>query len=337
MPYFETANLVKAQTRVSDRFKAPEMRMKPTTAFGLLTKNENFLIVGAETLKTRDDRPIEAHLMARTRRNVGNSRTHNHTGTIDDTMKVDLTWTTQSDKTAISLKLLDRSVFEFEEVLANKLAQCCMNILEAKETEAIAWAMGARSQYSLALKGANFNADTDAIEIASANKARFYQLLKAAFRKNNHTGMLDIIADQYMYVDAEYLAAQGGGNAANTQFQFQNMNIVESTDLDDPDYTNGVVLAMPQGTACALNWTPKQNRTGWGDYNTYEGGYGTFDFMGYRFAMHGYVDRADTSASNGDKQDVLMQFELSLDTSYNAAPLSGGNGESVIFEAGVTA
>lgn len=338
MPNFDTSNLLTAQTMVSDTYAAPEMRMSPITAFDLLSRNDEFLVVGADTLKTRDDRPIEAHLLARTKRASGSARAHDHTGTIDDTIKETLTWTTKSDKTSISLKLLNKSNFDFNKVLANKLAQCCMNILEDKEAEAIAYLLAQRSQYSVALKGASFNTDNDCIDIAAANKEKFYSLLKSAFRRNKHSKRLDIIADSLAYVDQEWLAAQGAQNDENQGFSLNGTTVVESIDLDDNNYNNGLVIAMPAGTACALNWIPQENRDGWGDYNTYEGGFGTFEFMGYTFALHGYLQRADTSAANGDKQDVKMEFELSLDSSYNKAPLSTTNaGESVIFQAGVAA
>ena len=338
MPNFDTSNVLTAQTMVADQYAAPEMRMAPITAFDMLSGNDELLVVSAETLKTRDDRPIEAHLLARTKRASGNARSHNHQGTIDDTIKETLTWTTKSDKTAISLKLLNKSNFDFNKVLANKLAQCCMNILEDKEAEAIAYLLAQRSQYSVALKGSTFNTDNDCIDIASANKKKFYSLLKSAFRRNKHSKRLDVITDSLLYVDTEWLAAQGSSTDENEGFSLNGTKVVESIDLDDDNYDNGLAIAMPQGTACALNWVPKENREGWGDYNTYEGGYGTFEFMGYTFALHGYLQRADTSAANGDKQDVQMEFELSLDSSFNKAPLSDTNeGESVIFMAGVAA
>jgi hypothetical protein len=334
MANFDTSNLVTAQTMVNKKYEAPELRMKPAPAFGLLSANSDFLIVGAETLRTREDRAIEAHLLARTKRASGASRTHNHTGTIDDSQKVTLAWTTKSDKTSISLKLLDKSLFDFNTVLANKLEQCCMNILEDKETEVITYLRAQRAQQQPTLKGATFSAANDAVEIAASNTNRFYQLLKSVMKQNYFSSQLDVIADNLLYVNAEYMAAQGGGNQANLQFQFSNMTILESNELTDANYADGIVLAMPKQSVGALNWIPKQNRTGWGDYNTYEGGYGTFQFMGYTFALHGYVERADTSASNGDTQDVLMQFELSLDTSLNKAPLNytTNRTDSVIVE-----
>lgn len=311
------------------------MRMKPAPAFSLLSRNDNFLIVGAETLKTRDDRTIEAHLLARTKRSAGSARAYNHTGTIDDTKKVTLTWSTKSDKFAISLKLLDKNVFDFNTVLANKLEQACMNVLEDKETEAIAYLVAQRAaQQPSGIKGGTFNAANDAVEVDAAKASTFFQRVKSIMRQNYFSGQLDVIADSNMQIAFEQLAAQGAGNATNTGFQFPGLNIAESVELADANYSEGIALAMPAGSVAALNWIPKQNRHGWGDYNSYVGGYGVFSFMGYQFALHGYASRADTSASNGDVQDVSMEFEVSLDTSYNKAPLdyTTGRTDSVIVQ-----
>lgn len=334
MANFDVSNLLTAQTIVADRYTQSEMRMKPAPAFSLLAGNDVHLISGVETLKTRDDRAIEAHLLTRTKRTAGSARAHNHTGTIDDTQKVTLSWTTKSDKFAISLKLLDKSLFDFNMVLANKFEQACMNILEDKETETIAYLRAQRATANPTLKGASFNATNDAVEIALAKEQKFFQHLRSVMRQNYFGGQVDIIADPILSVNAEYLIAQGAGNATNYGFQFQGLNIAESIELADANYAGGIVMAMPAGQVCALNWIPKQNRQGWGDYNSYVGGYGTFSFMGYQFAVHGYAQRADTSAANGDAQDVQMEFEVSLDTSYNKAPLStiAGRTDSVIIE-----
>jgi vacuolar-type H+-ATPase subunit E/Vma4 len=335
MANFDTSNLVVAQTMLADQYASPEMRQKPAPVFDLLSGNAPLLIVGAETLKTRDDRSIEAHLLSRTVRTAGTARAHDHTGTIDDSQKITLSWTTKSDKFAISLKLLNKSVFDFNRVLANKFQQACMNILEAKETEAIAYLMAQRSTASPTLKGATFNATTDAVEIAAANATTFYQRLKSVMKQNYFGSTLDVVSDPLMSIAAQYNASQGSGNSANLAFQFQGMNIVDSIELTDADYAGGVVLAMPSGSVSALNWIPKENRNGWGDYNSDVGGYGTINFAGYQFAVHGYAARANTSSANGDLQDVSMEFEVSLDSSYNKAPLTtiAGRTDSVIIEA----
>jgi hypothetical protein len=334
MANFDVSNLLTAQTMLTDKYAKPEMRMKPAPAFGLLTANSSILMTGAETLRTREDRAIEAHLLARTKRNSGSTRVYNHTGTFDDSAKVSLSWTTKSDKFAISLKLLDNSLFDFNTVLANKFEQACMNILEDKETEAIAYLRAQRATQQPTLKGATFSADNDAIEIDAANANSFVARIKSVLKQNYFSGLIDVIADSNMQMEFDRQAAQGAGNVANLQYQYPGVNFVESVELADSNYANGVVLAMPQGAAGALNWIPKQNRTGWGDYNSSVGGYGTFSFMGYTFAVHGYAGGADTSASNGDTQDVLMQFEVSFDTSFNKAPLvyTTGRTDSVIMQ-----
>jgi hypothetical protein len=334
MANFDVSNLLTAQTMVADKYKAPEMRMKPAPAFSLLTGNDNFLISEAATLKTRDDRPIEAHLLSRTKRASGSTRVYNHTGTIDDSQKVTLTWTTKSDKFTISLKLLDKSLFDFNTVLANKFEQACMNILEDKETEAIAYLRAQRATQQPTLKGATFNTPNAAVEVAGSEDKKFFQRLRSIFRQNLFSGSLDVIADSNMSVMEEFLAAQGAANATNYGYQFKGLNVAESIELDDPNYPAGTVIAMPQGSVATLNWIPGTNRKGWGDYNQYNGGYGTFQFMGYQFAVHGYAQRADTSATNGNSQDVTMEFEVSLDSSYNKSPLNyiTGRTDSVIIE-----
>lgn len=337
MANFDTSNLLTAQTMLADRYKQPEMRMKPAPAFSLLTGNANIAIVGVESLKTRDDRPFELHFLTRTKRASGAARAHNHTGTIDDSAKITPTWTTKSDKFAISLKLLDKSVFEFNAVLANKLEQACMNVLEDKETEAIAYLMAQRATQQPA-NVASFNAATDAIEITAeeVEKKRFFAMIRSVMRRNYFSGQLDVIVDPNLAVEAEFLAAQGGGNATNYGYQFGGMSIAESIELSDADYAKGTALVMPTGSVAALNWIPKQNRQGIGDYNSYVGGFGVFNFMGYQFALHGYAQRADTSAANGDVQDVQMEFEVSLDSSFNKAPLvyTTGRTDSVIHQFG---
>lgn len=338
MANFDVSNLLTAQTIANKKFEKPEMRMKPAPAFGLLTQNDSILVVGAETLKTRDDRAIEAHLLTRTKRTAGSARAHNHTGTINDSQKVELTWTTKSDKFAISLKLLDKSVFEFNTVLANKFEQACMNVLEDKETEAIAYLRAQRAtQQPSSLKNGTFNSTLDAVEIAASEDDKFFAALRSVMRQNYFSGQqIDVIVDSAMALQAEFLGAQGVGNATNWGYQFGGLSIAESVELDVADYARGIALAMPAGSVCALNWIPKQNRSGWGDYMSNVGGFGSFNFMGYTFAVHGYAVRADTSGSNGDVQDVTMEFEVSLDSSFNKAPLSytTGRTDSVIIQLG---
>ncbi len=345
MANMDTGNLVTAQTIIDDKYQKPEMRMDPAPVTALLGRNKDFMIANLEEIRSREDRDFDVHLISRTKRNTGNERVHNHQGTYDDTMKVSPTFTTFSDKTSISLKLLDKSVFDFNRILANKIEQMMMNIMEDLEAYNQSWLISNRSQYSKALNlgpNVSFNEDNDAVEIkiTDYNRSRFYSIMKTALERNNHTGMLDVFVDSQMHVEAEHMKAQGGGNSQNLSYQFSMMNFAHCQQIADENYTNGLVIATPAETMCMLDWIPRQNREGTGDYNTYNGGYGSLlDPWGYglTFALHGYQERADTSAKNGSKQDDNIELELSLDTSNNMSPLSGAVGEKVAFMFGMTA
>ena len=334
MANFDVSNLLSAQRILDKKYANAELRMKPAPVFALLTSNDAF-IADVESVKTREDRATELFYITRTKRSTSAARAHNHTGTIDDTAKVTPTWTIKSDKTTISLKLLDRNVFSFETVLANKIEQMAMNILEEKETEAIAYLMAQRAtQQPTGIIGATWNDTLDSFEVPVGNTTSFFQRVKSIMKQNYFGGQADIIVDPNLEIAYEQQAAQGSSNSTNLAYNWPGLRIVESIELADTDYTGGVALVFPTGQVSAINWIPKQNRNGWGDYNDYNGGYGTFNFMGYQFALHGYASRSDTSSSNGATQDVTMEFELSLDTSFNKAPLSytTGRTDSVIHE-----
>jgi hypothetical protein len=113
------------------------------------------------------------------------------------------------------------------------------------------------------------------------------------------------------------------------------LNIVESVELADANYGGGISLIMPENNFGVLPWIPKQNREGWGDGELNEVGrfMSILDPLGsdMQFALSVYAKRADNSGSNGDAQDVTLQFEMSVDMGWVLAPLSTAT-ESVVFE-----
>jgi len=334
MAIFTPSNLLTAQAMVIDRYKAPENRVKPSPVLALGLRNQAILIPSHLELRKREDRAVKAFLLARTKRATTASRLHNHTGNRGDSFEQTLSWTIYADKFSISLKQLDNNLFDFNTTLSHQLENSMKNILSDIETALVTNLLSEKTEINAATYNGTFNAAYDTFEISS--EARFYQHLKSMMRQNDYNTELDVIANSIAFSNAEFQRNQGSGNSSNTNFQFNGMEIVESYELTDANYTTSdLVLAMPKGAFGVLPWIPKQNRIGQGDYNSYVGGFGTIKDpfgLGLDIAVHGYSDRADTSASNGNSQDVVMQFELSVDIAPAIAPLSVAT-ETPIFQA----
>jgi len=335
MANFTPSNLVKAQAILKDRFPQEEMRKRQAAALVVAMRNNDVLIPSHRTLRTREDRTVEAYVMSRQQRTPGTARVAEHTGNRGDSFAVSLTWNSFVDPFSISIKQMDTNVFSFEEALATLLRNSAINIHEAIETAGIDYLIANKTQINNATQNGTFNAANDAFEIGADKQKQFYQIAKSMMRQNKYKGRFDVIASPQTFVDAEFNLAQGNANAVNTAFQFADLNIIESVELEDANYAGGISLVMPENTFGVLPWIPKQNREGWGDGELNEVG----RFMsipdplgsGMDMALSVYAKRGDTSASNGNAQDVVLQFELSVDVAWILAPLSTAT-ESVVYE-----
>lgn len=334
MANFTVSNLVQAQAILDENFQKPEIRQAPAPILALGRRNSNILIPSHDVLRTREDRAIQAYILKRNARaTMGNVRSANHTGTVGDSINTDIDWTTFTDKFRISLKMMDNNVFNFNKVLANQLSQAMQNIRNGAETWLAGVLFAERTQVNAATKNGTFNSANFAFEVSAANASRFWQMAKSMMAQNDYNGMYDVIADPTSYGAAENAAAQGTMNATNLGFQFNGMNFVQSNDLDDANYAGGVSLFLPSQSFGVLDWIPTTNRNGWGDYNSTVGGYGVINdpVSGLTMALHGWAQQADTSANNGNTQDVVLEFEVSIDLSANLAPLSNAT-ETVVYE-----
>lgn len=339
MASFSASNLVAAQARLTEKFTSNEFREKVLPALELGLKNGSPVVPDYVELRKREDRPVYAYSPKRIIGSVGSQRTATHTGARPDSFNVPLTWNTYTSTFSISLKMMDTNVFSFQDALDTALKNAILDIHSQIESDTITNLQTYRTQVvkSSSPLGSRvaWNSTNYAYEIQAGDKSQFFSLAKTVMQKNYYNMQrFDVIVDGNKFADSTWYVNQGTGNYANTQYQFSGMNPVLSTDLSDSNYSNGVSLVMPSEMFCLLPWIPKQNRQGYGDYNSYVGGFGSFvDPMGtgLEFAMHGYSLRTDTSSYNGVAQDVEMQFEVSVDIAFLLSPLSVSN-ESIVYE-----
>lgn len=336
MANFTPTNLVKAQIQFKKSYTEAEMRQKQLPALRMALGNQDILIPGADTVRKREDRAVEANVMSRLVRATSATRTYNHTGNRGDSFVVPITWTTYVDKFSISLKELDNNVFSFEQALGQNILNTQLNIQASIESDDISYLLTQRSQINKGNAYGAVNAGTFAFEVPATQRNRYTAIAKQMMLQNFYRGTYDMIMDPLTFIDGQFYGNQGAGNAVNTLYQYAGVNQVQSTDLTDSNYPGGVSLIMPAGSFANVPWIPVQNRTGQGDYASYNGGFGSMaDMTGLpiTYAVHGYSQRADTSSQNGNTQDLTMEMELSVDIARVLSPLSNStNGESVVFE-----
>ncbi len=359
MANYVASNLVAAQARFAKNFTSPEVRRKQNPALALALKNLTATIPDHNVLRVREDRAVNAYLPKKILPGSGTTRAARPAGSVGDSVAVGLTWQSVVETFSISFKQGDNNIFSFQDMLMNQLMQAAMNIHSRLGTILLNYLQTARNQiqtipYTAApILGVTTNATNFSYEVAGSDKNFFFQKLANVMKQLNYAGELDVIADPNLFVLAQQLRAMGAQNAYNYTFQFDGMNVTMTNEVIDALYSaTGTALAMPAGTFALLPWIPKQNRIGEGDYDEYVGGWGVFnDPLGLtvdsldvngvpvanplQYSLYAYSQASDNGAANGQTQDRVTVFELSLDVAPTLAPLSGAN-ESVVQEFGLT-
>ena len=337
MANYTASVLVEAQLILNERFASPEKRLKATGVLGAFLKNTQLAIPNIGALRTKEERPEKAYMLNRSKRSTSSSRTHNHTGNAGDSSEIAINWQTFSDVCSTSLKRADNNVYSDALILANEIENSLKNIYESVDSAGLTFLGTNKTGVNAASANGTFNSTNDVFEIDEANIARFLQYGKSMLRQNHHKGMADVILDPVLFLEAEHYLMQGASNDVNTAYQRAGLSgLYEAIGLADANYDNGLGYFIPEGTIGVVDWIPKQNRQGYGDYESVLGGYGqiTDPRTGMAIAVHGYSERANTAAAGGDTQDVVTQWEFSVDVSFNNTPLSTAD-ETTIFEVGV--
>jgi hypothetical protein len=346
MPNFVESNLLAAQAKFSQKFSEQELRRKQNPALMLALQNLTATIPDHMQLRTREDRAVKAYLFKRRAASSNTARAARPTGTKGNSVEVPLTWQTIAETFKISMKQGDNNVFAYQEMLMNEMLQAAQNIHDRLGTTFLNYLITNKNQLPVASpQGATWNATPDNYEVAAANSTYFFQMVASIMKQHYYRGQLDVIADSTAFQKAQQLRAQGAQNATNLTFQFDDLNIVNTTEQVLTGYS-GSCLAMPAGAFAALPWIPKQNREGRGDYESYNGGYGTMaDPLGasitgldadgnvvnvpLTYSVYAFTEAADDNAANGYTQDQVTTFEISIDVAPTLAPVTGAN-ESVV-------
>ncbi len=336
MANYTASNLVKAQLMLNGAMASQDTRFRDPAVWKLFVQGSNTFIPNIAELRTREDRAVEASYMKRSQRALGTGRTHNHTGSSGDSGVLTPSFTTYKDQFSITLKQSDNSILTAQQMLDNEIVNSFANFMEGLDGLASDKLVASRTGVNIATNEGTFDTTNDVYEIVdTTNGLRAMQIARIVMDINKFQNVeLVAVCDSISYGKFLYQAAQGAQNATNTSFQFMNMTFVHDPSLTakaaliDAGYTKGFWHLVPAGTVGALNWIPKQNRMGHEDT---EGIYSSIlnPFDGVQYAVHMYRERANGTTVNGYTQDVITQFEVSLDVALEVAPLSTATASTI--------
>jgi hypothetical protein len=169
------------------------------------------------------------------------------------------------------------------------------------------------------------------MDVANADRNRFYNWLDAEMARNNYEAPYFDIHDTMWMSDVDFYASQGTANSTNTAFQFDGFKRQKSNLIVPSGYYNSTHYIIPEGGVAMLDWNDPQNVRGEisGDrqWTTYQSKF----FPEFTFDLFILNSCADTTADGGYTQDSVVNMEFTLNYSITGQPFSVAN-ESAIYK-----
>ena len=228
-----------------------------------------------------------------------------------DSFTKDVTYLKKIQTFKVSYKQADNNRFGYEGILQHEIKNKLMSMYLDLSTYVIDWLNVNRSQVGVD-SIINFDEVTNnQFDVLNADSDYFFEYLKAAMRKNKYSGMIDIVGDQKIAARYRKLAANGVQNADNTAYQLPGIDLVEEAQMANS--AGGSAFAWQKGLVGMTTWNERANREGSGAIGNNEGLFTTFSdpILGYAHDLHVKRGVADTSASAGNVQDIVDEYELS--------------------------
>lgn len=331
------SDLVTAQMKLEAAFASPEMRaIQPQTFLQFVKGNVNISTPDVKTVRTREDRTLAQYFLSRTSRALGTGRDHLPTGNTSTSNLLTPSFITYNDKFSISQKQADTNIYGFDEMMAHEIENAFKNFITENESNATSYLFNNRSGYNSAVSDGTFNAVNDVFEINGASIGNQMGLITASMMAENLYGgaPLTIFCDSISFNQFRFLAAQGATNAINTSFQFDNMTFVKSLDLtalaQGLGYSKGFWIAVQDGVLAVYDWIPKQNVDG---LVVLPEKYGSLinPVDGLTYAVYSWYQPYNSTSVGGYTQDILYNYEVSIDLALESAPLDRNANETVMY------
>jgi hypothetical protein len=346
--YYDSV-LLAFQGRVMPAYNEAELRELNTEVLAVGLQNQKYINADVDAVKESTLRPVYAYQFVRKPSTNGTAMTAFNSGIQGATQQVPLTWVAFTEEFFTYGTTGYDNVESFDLIFNNEMEQAQRNIRERLRIYLTNNLYTNRTAYNPGgIKNANFNASTNAWEIATAPTV--FADMASVMRQNKYGySKFDMFCDSTLFVNYQYTNNQTANNAQNLAYQFAKTPIAPAAGYFDnvwediilgnevaiePAYTTGTALVMPKNSFAFIPWMPKIYREGGGDFESYSGGYGVVGdsmFPDMEYMVHGWKTQVDASASHGYTQDTILQWQIGIYVAFQTAVISNA-GETPIYQ-----
>lgn len=329
MPNLTDTQLLSAITKAHNTIMgAPEFRDYEHSALKLALASESDVFRNLNQLKQSDEQPTKVDLIKRVYTASGTAKSASHSAAaFADSFVKDITYLKRVQKFKVSYKQADNNRFGYQEILQSEIKNKLMSMYADLSTYFTGWLDTNRTQVAVDSL-IDFDEVTNYRFDNPSGEADFlFENIKAAMRKNKYMTPLDVVADQGIAKKYRKLASNGTMNADNTAYQIPGIDLVEEPQLASADSA----YVWQKGLVGMTTWNEPMNRRGEGSVGDNQGLFTTFrdPILGYDHDLHVVRSIADTSASGGNVQDVVDEFEMTtiftvqgaFESTANATPI----------------
>jgi hypothetical protein len=297
-----------------------------------------------EALKQATTQATSIKYLTRLTSTITTAKTCTPNGDFGDSGKVDLTWAPLVATQKFRFKTMAGNEYAFEMEMANRMFQMERDIFfgaSGLESVMLAYLEAQRTQVNALSAGGFVNTwnGTPAfkVDVALATKPRFYNQLMVDMAANNYNTMYFDIHNTGWLAEIANYRNQGGANATNTQYQFENQEFFPGmiscpTNLIVPSgYAEHRHYIVPEGGVAALFWNDPLNRANKQSADKIWTTQESMLMPGVVFDVFIKESCADTTNQGGSTQDLVVDMEFAINYSLTKQPLDTAN-ETPIFK-----
>lgn len=326
--------LLAAITKASnDLIARGEFRDYEHSATKLLMDGENETFRNLNRLKQSDIQPTKVDINKRVYTASGSAKSATHAAAaFPDSFVKDITYIRKTQTFKVSQKQADMNRLSYADILQHEMKNKLISLYTDLSTDNIAWLNTNRSQVGEDGLMVFDDVTNDQYDNVLADRDYLFEYSKSTQALNKYNKMNTVaVGDQRVAALYRKLAANGRTNADNTEYQLPGFALVE-----EPQMAIAATSSMfmwERGLVGMTTWNEPLNRRGSGSVDANEGLFTTMvdPAFGFNLDMHVKRNVADTSASGGNVQDSVDEYEIAITYALEGSWLDSST-ESHIFK-----